>query len=181
MVALGYLRVLGVFFMRKFALLALCASLTGCVTAGETLSFRPSNPNQQAMMRDGRPALVSRQKISLVLVSPAARQQQTYGRPVFVVGINNIGRQPVDFRVAQVEAIQHVAGSDYSTPIVTYEMLVQQEKNRQVAAAILTGVAAVGNSYIASRAGYGTYTTPSGRTGTFYGGSCCGTMTGAAY
>ncbi len=59
--------------MRKVVLLALCTTLSGCVTAGETLSFRPSNPNQQAMMRDGRPALVSRQKNSLVLVSPAAR------------------------------------------------------------------------------------------------------------
>src|SRR3954447_14540316 len=107
--------------MRKVVALALCAALSGCITAGETLSFKPSNPNQQAMMRDGRPALVSRQRNSLVLVSPAARQQQTYGRPVFVVGINNISRQPVDFRVAQVEAIQHVAGSDYSMQIVTYE------------------------------------------------------------
>src|SRR5262245_63868554 len=120
--------------MRKVVLLALCATLSGCVTAGETVSFRPSNPNQQAMMRDGRPALVSRQKSSLVLVSPAARQQQTYGRPVFVVGINNIGRQPVDFRVAQVEAIQHVGGSDFSMPIVTYEMLVQEEMPNRVPA-----------------------------------------------
>ena len=42
------------------------------------------------------------------------------------------------------------------------------EKNRQVAAALLTGLAAGANSYSASRAGYGSYTTPSGRTGTFY-------------
>jgi hypothetical protein len=52
--------------------------------------------------------------------------------------------------------------------VVTYEMLAQEEKNRQVAAAILTGVAAAANSYSASRAGYGTYTTPRGHTGTFY-------------
>lgn len=154
--------------MRNLGIVALCAAVSGCVSTGETLSFRPSNPNQQAMMRDGRAALVSRQKNSLVLISPTARQQRTYGRPVFVVGINNIGRQPVDFRVAQVEAIQHVAGTDYSMPIVTYEMLVQEEKNRQIAAAILTGVAAAGNAYSASRSGYGSYTTPSGRTGTFY-------------
>jgi hypothetical protein len=154
--------------MRNLGIVALCATLGGCVSTGEVLSFRPSNPNQQSMMRDGRPALVSRQKTSIVLVSPAARQQQTYGRPVFVVGINNIGRQPVDFRMAQVEAIQHVGGSDFSMPIVTYEMLVQEEKNRQVVAAILTGVAAGANAAAASQAGRGTYTTPSGRTGTFY-------------
>jgi len=52
--------------------------------------------------------------------------------------------------------------------IVTYEMLVQEEKNRQIAAALLTGVAAGANAYSASRAGYGSYTTPNGRTGTFY-------------
>ena len=119
-------------------------------------------------MRDGQPALVSRQKSSLVLVRPASRQLQANGRPVFVVGINNFGKAPVDFRVAQVEAMQHVAGSDYEMQVVTYEMLAQEEKNRQVAAAILTGVAGGLNAYSASRAGYGTYTTPSGRTGTFY-------------
>jgi hypothetical protein len=111
---------------------------------------------------------VSRQKNSLVLVRPASRQLQANGRPVFVVGINNFGKEPVDFRVAQVEAVQHVGASDYSMQIVTYEMLAQEEKNRQVAAAILGGIAVAANSYSASRAGYGSYTTPSGRTGTFY-------------
>jgi hypothetical protein len=103
-----------------------------------------------------------------VLVRPASRQLQANGRPVFVIGINNLGKQPVDFVVGQVEAVQHVAGSDFEMKVITYEMLIQEEKNRQVAAAILTGVAAAGNAYSASQAGYGHYTTPSGRTGTFY-------------
>jgi hypothetical protein len=154
--------------MRKLGFAALCAALAGCVTAGETVSFRASNPQQQALMRDGQPTLVSRQKGSLVLVKPASRQLQANGRPVFVIGINNLSGQPIDFRIAQVEVVQHVAGSDYEMKVVTYEMLVQEEKNRQVAAAILTGVAAAGNAYGASQAGYGHYTTPSGRTGTFY-------------
>src|SRR5712672_1790391 len=154
--------------MRELRIVALCAALGGCVSTGETVAFRPSNPNQQAMMRDGQPALVSRQKGSLVLVRPAARQLQAHGRPVYVVGINNFGKQPVEFRVDQVEAIQHVGATDYSMPIVTFEMLQQEERNRQVAMAIIGGVAAAANSYSASRAGYGSYTTPGGRTGTFY-------------
>jgi hypothetical protein len=154
--------------MRNLGIVALCAMLSGCVTVGETVSFKASNPQQQAMMRDGQPALVSRQKNSLVLVRPASRQLQANGRPVFVVGINNLGKKPVDFVVAQVEAVQHVSGSDFEMKVVTYEMLVQEEKNRQVAAAILTGVAAAGNAYSASQAGYGSCTTPSGRTGTYY-------------
>ncbi|SCB42798.1 hypothetical protein GA0061098_1009181 [Bradyrhizobium shewense] len=87
---------------------------------------------------------------------------------MFVVGINKLSRQPVEFRVGQVEAVQHAAGSDFEMKIVTYEMLVQEEKNRQVAAALLSGVAAGANAYSASRAGYESYTTPSGRIGTFY-------------
>src|SRR6266436_9139971 len=154
--------------MRILGIVALAAALGGCVSNGETVSFRSSNPQQQTMMRDGQPALVSRQKSSLVLVRPASRQLQANGRPVFVVGINNLGKQPVDFRVGEVEATQHVGASDYEMRIVTYEMLVQEEKNRQVAVAILTGVAAAGNAYSASQAGYGHYTMPGGRTGTFY-------------
>ncbi len=64
--------------------------------------------------------------------------------------------------------IQHVGGSDFGMQIVTFEMLQQEEKNRQVARAVLAGVAGAANAYSASQAGHGSYTTPSGRTGTFY-------------
>src|ERR1700710_123126 len=154
--------------MRVVLAVALCAALAGCVTGGETIAFRSTDPNQQTLMRDGQPALVSRQKNSLVLVRPASRQLQANGRPVFVVGINNIGKQPIEFQVAQVEATQHVGASDYGMQIVTFEMLQQEEKNRQVARAVLAGMSVAANSYSASRAGYGSYTTPSGRSGTFY-------------
>src|SRR5882762_388161 len=154
--------------MRNLGIVALGAALGGCVSNGETIAFRASNPQQQSMMRDGQPALVSRQKSSVVLVRPASRQLQANGRPVFVVGINNFSRGPIEFRVAQVEANQRVGASEYPMQVVTFEMLQQEEQNRQVARAILTGVAGAANAYSASRAGYGSYTTPSGRTGTFY-------------
>jgi hypothetical protein len=153
--------------MRIFGVAALCAAVSGCVTA-EAVSFKSSNPQQQALMRDGQPALVSRQKTSLVLVRPAARKLQLGGRPVFVVGINNLSRGPVEFKVEQIEVNQLVAGQQYPMQVVTYEMLVQEEKSRQVAMAVLSVAAAGANAYGASRAGYGTYTTPSGKTGTFY-------------
>lgn len=152
---------------RLLAFAALSAALSGCVT-NETVQFKAINANQQAMMRDGQPALVSRQKTSVVLVKTAKRELQSGGRPVFVVGINNLGRAPVDFRVSQVEANQVVNGQEFAMQVVTYEMLVQEERNRQIAAAIIGGLAAGANAYSASRAGYGSYTTPSGRTGTFY-------------
>jgi hypothetical protein len=142
--------------MRKVLVLALLAVLSGCASP-ETIGFRASNPQQQAMMRDGQPALVSRQKMSVVLVRPAARKLQARGRPVFVVGINNLSGQPIEFRVDQVEAVQHVGGTDYAMQVITFDKLADEERNRQIAAAILTGVAAVGNSYSASQAGRGTY------------------------
>lgn len=152
----------------QVAVLGAALVLAGCVTGGERVAFRATNPNQQSMVRDGRPGLVSRQKNSTVLVGPAARELQAGGRPVFVVGINNIGKTPTDFRMDQIQVSQLVSGQEYPMQVVTYEMLAREEKNRQVAAAILTGVAAAGNSYSASRAGYGTYTTPRGHVGTFY-------------
>jgi hypothetical protein len=79
-------------------------------------------------------------------------------------------RQTPSFRQQpfQVEATQRVGEAEFPMTVVTFEMLQQEEKNRQIAAAPLTGVAGAANAYNASRAGYGSYTTPSGRTGTFY-------------
>ena len=99
--------------MHVLGIVALGAAPSGCVTNNETVQFKASNPQQQAMMRDGQPALVLRQNSSLVLVRAARRQLQANGRPVFVIGINNLGKQPVDFRAAEVEAVQHVGASDY--------------------------------------------------------------------
>ncbi|MGY4428483.1 hypothetical protein ACVWWO_000960 [Bradyrhizobium sp. F1.13.1] len=45
---------------------------------------------------------------------------------------------------------------------------------------LLTGVAAGANAYSASRAGYGSYTTPSGRTGSFYSSTAAAVAQGNA-
>jgi len=47
--------------MRILGIVALGAALGGCASP-ETIGFRASNPQQQALMRDGQPALVSRQR-----------------------------------------------------------------------------------------------------------------------
>src|SRR5260370_42288783 len=146
--------------MRILGIVALGAALTGCVTNNETVQFRASNPQQQAMMRDGQPAIVSRQKTSVVLVRPASRQLQANGRPVFVVGINNLSPGPIDFRVAQVEANQRVGASEYPMQVVTFEMLQQEEQIRQVARAMLAGVAVVPDGTRELHAGYAAHITP---------------------
>jgi hypothetical protein len=37
--------------MRVLEVTALCAALCGCVSTGDTIAFKTSNPQQQAMMR----------------------------------------------------------------------------------------------------------------------------------
>ena len=138
--------------MRTVFTLAAAALCAGCVTT-ETVQFQ-AKADQQAIVRDGQPALVSQRKNSLVIARPAAREFQIGGRPVFVLAIYNRTGTPQDFRVANVQVTQVVHGEATPLKVVTYEMLVQEERTRQVFAAIGTGLAAGANSYSASRAGY---------------------------
>ena len=138
--------------MRTMVAIAAAALCAGCVTT-ETVQFH-AKPDQQAITRDGQAALVSQRKNSLVIVRPASRQFQIGSRPVFVVAIYNRTNSPEEFRVANVQVTQLVGGESAPVKVITYEMLVQEEKTRQVFAALATGVAAAGNAYSASRAGY---------------------------
>jgi hypothetical protein len=138
--------------MRIFCICAAAAALSGCATT-EQVHFQPK-PDQQALVRDGQAALVSRRKNSIVLVRPAARQFQAGGRPVFVVGINNLSKGPLEFRVADVEAMQTVNGEVAQLKVFTYDELVQEERSRQIATAVLVGLAAGANAAAASQAGY---------------------------
>jgi hypothetical protein len=151
---------------------ALCALLlSGCVST-EVAHFKAQGPAQQAIVRDGRNAIVSKRKNSIVLVSPATRQFSASERPVYVVAITNLSRAPLDFHVSDVSVTQTQDGVAVATlPVITYEQLVSEERSRQVARAILVGLVAGANASAAANAGYGhtygTYVTPRGHVGTF--------------
>jgi hypothetical protein len=138
--------------MRVVCICVAVAMLSGCAST-ETVHFRP-RPDQQALVRDGQSALVSRRKNSIVLIRPAAREFRTGARPVFVVGINNLSKGPLEFRVADIDATQSINGEVAQLKVITYEDLKQEERNRQVASAILVGLAAGANAAAASQAGY---------------------------
>jgi hypothetical protein len=138
--------------MRIAAILTATALCAGCA-GSETVRF-VAKPQQQALMRDGQAALVSRGKTSLVLVRPAARQFRSGNRPIFVVGINNMGPTPLDFRVADIQVAQLIGDQRVGLKVVTYQELVGEERTRQAVQALLVGVAAAGNAYSASQAGY---------------------------
>jgi hypothetical protein len=138
--------------MRVVCIGVAAAVLCGCAS-NETVRFQPK-PDQQALMRDGQSALVSRRKNSIVLIRPAAREFRKGGRPVFVVGINNLSKGPLEFRVADIQAMQSVNGELAQLKVITYEDLKQEERNRQIASALLVGLAAGANAASASQAGY---------------------------
>jgi hypothetical protein len=138
--------------MRIAAVLTAAALCAGCA-GSETARF-VAKPQQQALMRDGQAALVSRGKTSLVLIRPASRLFKSGNRPVFVVGINNMGPTPLDFRVADIQVGQIIGEQVVGLRVITYAELVGEERNRQVARALLVGAAAVGNAVSASQAGY---------------------------
>jgi hypothetical protein len=150
--------------MRIVLACALCALVAACART-ETVQFRPK-PQQQAMIRDGQAALVSRSKNSIVMVRPASRQFQAGARPVYVLAITNLGGTPVNFLMANVAVTQYVKGQQLALQVLTFEQLATEERNRQVAAAIIGGLAAGANAYSASKAGYynqsSTVTTPRG-------------------
>lgn len=138
--------------MRAWWALPLALMCSGCVT-GESVRFN-ARVQQEAMVRDGNPALVSRKKNSLVLVRPAARQFATGGRPVFVVAAYNLGQNPINFRVSDVEVVEVVNQQTASLKVITFEELMTEERNRQIFAAVMTGLVAGANAAAASQAGY---------------------------
>lgn len=145
--------------MRYTHLLAAGAAglvLAGCVQR-EGIDFS-ANVNQTAIVRDGRPALVSRKKNSIVLIGPAGRELTNGVRPVYVLAANNLSRQPIDLRIANIQVNQRTpSGALRPLQVITYEQLMQEERTRQIVGAVLVGAAAAANSYSASRSGYGTY------------------------
>src|SRR5262249_55248204 len=135
----------------KLLAVLIALALAGC--AKEVVQFQPKG-NQQALVRDGVAALVSRQPNSIIMIRPAGREFQEGGRPVFVVGINNLSNAPLNFVVADIRVTQMVDGQLGLLKIITYEDLVREEQTRQVVNALIVGVAAAGNSMSAANAGH---------------------------
>lgn len=115
--------------MRTIVVVLLALACVGCASH-EVVQFQPK-ANQQAMVRDGVSALVSRRANSIVMIQPAGRQFQAGGRPVFVVGINNLSNGPLNFVIENIRVTQTINGKLASLKVVTYEELVREEKTRQ--------------------------------------------------
>jgi hypothetical protein len=138
---------------RLAAALAAAATVAGCVTAGtDMVRFETKSPQQFVAMRDGESIITSRGRFSTVTVRPATRQ--IGNRPVFIVGIENTSKRPVDFAVANVHVTQDTGGGVNELKVYNYNELVQEENNAQVARALLVGALGGVNSGLAGRSYY---------------------------
>ena len=141
--------------MYSFTLTALLVStlaLAGCMTASEPVRFQ-AGPQQQAVIRDGHGALISKQARSFVSLASVTRRIGKTERPGFAVSIRNTSSRPLDFLVENIQAFQLNSGSDRPLKVYSYEELVAEEQGKQVGRHILGAVVSGLNSAAASRQG----------------------------
>lgn len=131
----------------------LCAAIvSGCMA--EVAQFS-ALPGQEAIVRDGLPAITSRKQYSIALLRPAKRQFQAGQRPAYVLALFAPTNRMVNFSVSNVHIYQLKGGiPDRELHVYTYEQLLAEEKTRQFVGALLVGAAAAANSYSASQQGH---------------------------
>jgi hypothetical protein len=150
--------------------------LCGCSPAKDVISLAPA-ANQQAMTRDGVPALVS-SKRHVVFLRPLAPQQVSSQRPQFVVAILNRGKAPATLKVADIE-VQSTRPRQARMRVYTHTELAQEVEDQRNAALFLTALSGVAGAVSASQAGY-THTTGSIKTSSPYG-TTYGSYSGTTY
>ncbi|PTM53593.1 hypothetical protein [Phreatobacter oligotrophus] len=139
--------------MRFAAIFAAAIGVAGCVTT-DTVRFS-AGQGQTAMHRDGRPAVSSVQRNTIALLTRVGREIPQGGRVGYVLAVQNRSGAPVEFAIENVDVVQTIPGRpDHRINVISFEQAMQEERNRQIAAAILVGVAAGANAAAASRAGY---------------------------
>jgi hypothetical protein len=163
--------------MRKELLIAvLCGVLSGCGSS-QKIMLAPA-PGQQALVRDGSPALVS-QKKHLVMLRANDRLVKTGSRPAFTLVVRNLGDRAETLYETGITAGQVVAGKQVAVRVYRYDELVNEEESRQAWAAFGTALSAAGRSMSAANSGY---TTTTGSVNAYgAGGTAYGTYSATTY
>jgi hypothetical protein len=152
--------------------------LTACACSSpkDVISLTPA-AGQQAITRDGVPALVS-SKRHVVFLRPLAPQQVSGDRPQFVVAILNRGKSPATLNVESIE-VQSTQPRSAKMRVYTHAELTQEVEDQRNAALFMSALSGVAGAVSASQAGY-TQTTGSIRTTSPYG-TTYGTYSGTTY
>lgn len=143
--------------MRALIVLAGALGCSACMMQ-ENVRFRAS-PEQQAIMRDGQPALISRKKSSVVMIRSAERRFASGSRPVFVIAMRNVTEKPIDFLVRDITVTQTAGADRTAMKVFSYDELVAEEEEHQMVTGLLVAAATATDLALASQAGYRTSTT----------------------
>src|SRR5262249_35551023 len=144
------LRLGGGTMLRPFALAISCVILGGCASTDRVDLV--AGDSQQAIVRNGTPALVS-QKRHLVMLSANSRAVKSNARPGFTVVIKNLGRQPETLMMSSFSASSRTSNQVAGIRIYQYELL-KEEQTRQAWAAFGAALEGAGNAMSAASAGY---------------------------
>jgi hypothetical protein len=155
--------------MKGLFLVAVALVVCGCAS-NDRISL-VADQSQQALTRDGVPALVS-SKRHVVMLRPASAVVQSRGRPTFVVAVYNPGKRPVEFHAAGISAQFNAASGPASIHVYSYEELVGEVERKQRWAAFGAALQGVSASMAAANAGYT-------RTTGLYSGNTYGRYTGS--
>jgi len=144
-------------------------ALTGCASPQQVLLS--AGPDQQSIIRNGVPELIS-QKKHFVMLRPNARAVNAGARPAFTVVVRNQARTPITLYETSIRAEQTVKGKSVAVRIFRYDDLVKEEQTRQTVAAVGAALSGAANIMAASNTGYVNTTgsvTTYGPGGTRYG------------
>jgi hypothetical protein len=134
--------------------------------------------NQEAIVRNGTPALYSRKK-HLVMLSANASAISSHERPGFTLAVRNMGSKGVLLTTPSISASGSIENKRTALKVFSYDELVKEEQERQTVAAFATALSAVGGAMAASQAGY-VHTTGS-VSGNTYGRPYHGTYSATTY
>jgi hypothetical protein len=150
--------------------------LCGCSAPKDAYTLTPSN-NQQAVVRDGVPALVSSRK-HVVFLRPLASHQVSYARPRFVVALLNRGKAPATLKVSDI-IVESTRPRRAKMRVFTHAELAQEVETQRNTQLVLGALSAAAGAYSAAQSGYSQTTGSYSGTGPY--GSSYGTYSATTY
>lgn len=145
---------LGDAMMLRAITMGSCLLVSGCSSSQIQLT---AAPDQQTLIRDGLPVLISEKK-NIVMLRPNTRLLKGNERPAFTIVVLNREQQPETLFESQVTAVQTVKGKVTPIHVFSYAELVSEEETKQAVAAFGAALSGAARSMSAANSGYVTST-----------------------
>lgn len=136
--------------LARFASLACALTLAACAAQEKVLLT--AAVDQEAIVRNGVPVLVSNKK-NLVMLRPNARQFAGHTRPAFTIIVRNQTNRPETLLESTITAHQTIGRKQVAVRVIRHHELVAEEETRQTVAAVAVALGGVGRAMSAANAG----------------------------